>query len=55
MHFNSTLLLRESAHLYCAAEHKCTEKKDMIFVDLISQANGKFKLHTVKALHPKLS
>ena len=29
---------------------------DMIFVGLISRgANGEFKLHTVKALHPKLS
>ena len=28
---------------------------DMIFVGLISRANGEFKLHTVKAPHPKLS
>ena len=27
---------------------------DMIFLGLISQANGEFKLYTVKALHPKL-
>ena len=31
------------------------KKKDMIFVGLTSQANGKFKLHTVKALQLKLS
>ena len=28
---------------------------DMISVGLISRVNGEFKLHTVKALHPKLS
>ena len=27
----------------------------MIFVDLISRANGKFKLHKVKVLHPKMN
>ena len=31
------------------------KKKDMIFIGLISKANGAFKLHIVKALHPKLS
>ena len=31
------------------------QKKAVIFVGLISRANGKFKLHTVKVLHPKLS
>ena len=39
-------------------DFQCLQKKqtnNMILVGLISQANGIFKLHTVKALHPKLS
>ena len=34
--------------IFSAAAKK---KKDMIFVGLISRANGKLRLHTVKALH----
>ena len=30
------------------------QNKDVIFVGLISQANGEVKLHTVKAPHHKL-
>ena len=38
-----------------SAAAKKNKKRTMIFVGLISRANDEFKLHTVKALHPKLS
>ena len=38
-----------------AAAAAAKKKKDRIFVGLISRVNGKLKLDTVKALHPKSS
>ena len=39
----------------CGIFSAAVTKKTTIFVGVISRANGEFKLHTVKALHPKLS
>ena len=39
----------------CSTTATTKKKEDFFILGLISRANGEFKLHTVKALHPKLS